>query len=163
MAEDGFDFDEKLALIYNLSALRQVFDRRLNAPEWGEYRQIIEKHAEARGREGRDYEANYQTRFGEELRNLINEYGRNGYDFTYDMAGKNAFDSERLNREAEKRVRRNHEGTLDAIDRSEHDRLQELYDHASTRQDQRGVARDAFDRARDPENAHPSGPRRSFD
>lgn len=157
------DFDGALKRIYDLATLRNVFEQDLNGPEWSDYTKIRDAHDRARDHEKQDYKENFQARFGEEMRKLINEDGSKGYDFTYDMVGKNAFDPQRLNSEADRRVRLNHKSAIDAIDQSELDQLQDLYDRSSIRKRREAIDRNAPDRNRNMDKLGRSGPRRSFD
>ncbi|MEL6502834.1 MAG: hypothetical protein AAFQ10_00130 [Pseudomonadota bacterium] len=155
------DFDARRALRETYArAARQREAQSFDKPHDWQHLQRIEKLAEdKRNRLNDDFVETFDARIAIARQTIIDKNGRQSLDhLTPD--GRDRFNSDRINQEADRQVRLHHQGTLDAVDDAEFDAREILQKTAQRRGELRGKLTDSFsrsvDKSRGPERSGPA-------
>ncbi|MBN9039333.1 MAG: hypothetical protein J0H53_24990 [Rhizobiales bacterium] len=140
---------EELDRAFDLASLRREA-RTIGRPhQWRAANDHLDRCRHAREREQRLYQARYPTRVEAARRRLIDEAAKKGFELKPRWAGDDRFDKAAIQRQAERDVRRAHEGRLLRIEEFERQGLRAIVHRSMRENNMRGVARDGFDRAAD--------------
>lgn len=156
----SFDAREGLRDTY-AQAIRQREAQSFDKPHDWQHLQRIEKLSEEkRDHLNDDFNETFDARIAIARQKIIDDDGKHTLDhMTPD--GRDRFNGDRINEEADKRVRLEHQGDLDAVDDAEFDAREILQKTAQERGELRGKLSDTFTRSVDQNRGQArSGPSR---
>ncbi|WP_371157012.1 hypothetical protein [Jannaschia sp. 2305UL9-9] len=117
----------------DLYELRHNLARVMNETEWQKFRKVTEEFGGKRNFAKRAFELDYNQRFDEARRRLIDEAGSIKRSFVPKFMGSDHFDKTEINRRADKQVRDAHEKDLARIDVVETGVLRDMLENCEKR------------------------------
>ena len=119
-----------------------------NGHDWQHLQRIAKLADDKRNRLNDDFVETFDARIASARQRIIDDNGRQSLDhLTPD--GRDRFNGERINQEADRQVRLRHQGKLDAVDNAEFDAREILQKTAQRRGELRGKLTDSFSRSVD--------------
>ncbi|CTQ58150.1 hypothetical protein [Roseibium album] len=137
------DLMRELKATFDL-AIRQDEARSLSKGiEWSALTEIETRHETAREDARNRFNEEYETRFEQARRDIINKAGEKNHDMPSPY-GTDRFKGDAISRQADRRIRQDHEFEMTQIDEAEAREISTLIDAAETRNRSKGLAKDAF-------------------
>ena len=120
-----------------LLELRNEAANALNQDEWLVYKKVVQNFEGERKFTARQYELDYQNRFDQVRRRLIDEAGAVKRKLTCKRFGADNFNKTEIDRRAHITVRAEHGQTMAQIDQSECEAIRPLVENAQSKIDAR--------------------------
>lgn len=140
---------DELARSFDLAALRREAKAIRTPRQWQEAADLQRRCRSARVREKELYATRYQARVQTARRRLVDEAGAIERAPKPSWAGEDRFAPDVTLRQAERDVRRRHEGRIARIEEFEQRELRGIVETSTSLNKLQGQARDAFERVAD--------------
>lgn len=138
-----------LKKLFDLAGLQREASKNLKPDEWAAYRKINDGFDAKVGFENRQYELRYESRVAEMRKKLIDKAGSKPRDFTHKWFGRDGFNREAIDRQAQIAVRTAHQGTIDGLNDQRFEALNRFVENTEYRKTLRDKPRRDFQRATD--------------
>lgn len=158
------NLNEDLQKLFGTASRKQAAARILNDKEWSKIREIEERHAAEQRYQNRCFEFEYKSRFEQARRRLINKAGRPKKDFVNRLFGRDVFDGDTIDRQADRIVRREHARLTDHLERQKDKQIEKLLQRSERQRKLKEKPLRDFNRAADrrsgPDRRQRAGPSR---
>ncbi|TPW33125.1 hypothetical protein FJU08_00725 [Martelella alba] len=152
----------ELAATFDLAIRRHEAKSLTTGEDWKAFGEIENRFETARTESEARYREEYRTRFEKARQDIIDEKASPAHTIRTPF-GTDRFDKDMIARQAHRRVERDHQAELAAIDAAEGARIEALMRDAEERHALKTVARDDFNRSADRRSGPDRrGPRRSY-
>lgn len=146
---------DELRRIFDLAALRLQAKRLRTGQDWQDARAVTERFEKARAREEDAYRREYPVRVEMERRRLIDEAGSKRREFNHPFAGRDRFDKDAIQRQAERNVRGAHHARMASLDTEEARGIEAVMNRAEGKTRLKDMAQQEFARATDRRKPRP--------